>query len=88
MIGPFLRLAAASAAGRAIKDAATEASIRAALTLAAAVAALIGVFCFSHAALTLMERSMDPAEAWSVVGGFYALLGGVLYFVATRRQRR
>ncbi|MBS0548166.1 MAG: hypothetical protein JSR24_10465 [Proteobacteria bacterium] len=88
MIGPILRLAAASAAGRAIKDAATEASTRAALALGAGAAILVGVFCFSHAALVLMERTMDPAEAWAVIGGFYAILGGGLYFAAIRRRRR
>jgi hypothetical protein len=87
MIGPVLRLVAASAAARAIKDAATDASTRLALTLAAGAACLVGIFCFSRAALTVMERHIDSAEAWSVLGGFYAIVGGLFYFAATRRRR-
>jgi len=68
MIGPLLRLAAATAAGRAIKGAATQASNRALLTMTAGVAGAVGIFYFSGAALTLMERNMDPAAAWAVMG--------------------
>ena len=87
MIGPLRALAAASAAGRALKDAASEASNRVLLTAAACAAGLAGLLCFSQAALTVMERHMDPAEAWSAIGGVYAVLGGILYFAATRRRR-
>lgn len=87
MIGPLLRLAAASTAARAVKDAATAASTRVALTMAAGVAAVVGIFCFSHAALTVMERHMGSAEAWSAIGGFYAIVGGLFYFAAARRRR-
>jgi len=87
MIGPVLRLAAASAAGRVIKSAAAEASTRALLTMGAGAAGAVGLFCFSNAALTVMERNMDPAEAWAAMGGFYGLVGGAFYFAATRRRR-
>lgn len=87
MIGPLLRLAAATAAGRAIKGAAAEASHRALLTMGAGLAGAVGIFCFSAAALTLMQRHMDPAEAWAAMGCFYGLLGCGFYFVATRRRR-
>jgi hypothetical protein len=30
---------------------------------------------------------MDPAEAWAILGGFYSVAGGILYFAATRRRR-
>lgn len=86
LIGPLLRLAAASAAGRAIKGAATEATNRVLLTTAAGIAAAVGLFCFSTAALTLMERSLDPAEAWSLLGGLYSIIGIAFYFAATRRR--
>ena len=86
MIGPMLRLAAASMAGRVLKDAAAEASHRALMTLAAGLAGAVGLFCFSAAALTLMERHMDPAAAWAAVGCFYGLLGCGFYFAATRRR--
>ena len=86
MIAPLLRVAAATAAGRAIKEAAAEASHRVALTAGAGIAGAVGVFCFSRAALTLMERHMDPAEAWAVVGSFYGVLGGFFYLAASRRR--
>jgi hypothetical protein len=87
MIGPVLRLAAASAAGRALKSAATEASTRMLLTMGAGLAGAVGLFCFSTAALSLMERTLDPAEAWAILGGCYSLAGIALYFTATRRRR-
>jgi hypothetical protein len=88
MIGPALRLVAASAAGRAIKDAANEASNRLLLTMGAGVAGAIGAFCFSRSALEVLERHMDPAEAWAAVGGFYGVVGGLFYFASARRRRR
>ena len=87
MIAPLLRLAAATTAGKFLKDTAANATHRLLLTLSAGAAGVIGVFCFSRAALTLLERHMDPAEAWSVVGSFYGVLGGLFYFAATRRRR-
>ncbi len=86
MVAPLLRLAAASVAGRAIKEAATEASHRVALTVVAWLAGAAGVFCFSRAALTLLERHMDPAEAWAVVGSVFGVLGGFFYLAASRRR--
>jgi hypothetical protein len=88
LIGPILKLAAASAAGRAIKDAATEASTRLAFTMAAGVAGAIGVFCLSRAALEVLEYYIDPAQAWACIGVFYGLVGAAFYFAATRRKRR
>jgi hypothetical protein len=87
MIGPLLRLGAASAAARALRVAATDTTNRLMLTLGAAVGGAVAALCFSHAALTLLERQMDPAEAWAVLGIFYGVVGGVLYFAATRRRR-
>ena len=87
MIGPLLRLAAATAAGRAIKSAAADASNRALLTMGAGFAGAVGIFCFSNAALTVLQRHIDPAAAWAAMGCFYGLLGCVFYFVATRRRR-
>ena len=86
LIGPLLRLAAATAAGRAIKSAAAEASHRALLTMGAGFAGAVGIFCFSASALTLMQRHMDPAEAWAAMGCVYGLLGCGFYFAATRRR--
>ena len=86
VVAPLLRLAAASAAGRAIKEAAAEVSHRLAFTVVAGVSGAAGVFCFSRAALTLLERHMDPAEAWAVVGSFYGVVGGFFYLAASRRR--
>ena len=86
LIGPLLRLAAATAAGRTIKTAAAEATNRALLTMGAGFAGAVGIFCFSTSALTLMQRHMDPAAAWAAMGCFYGLLGCGCYFVATRRR--
>ncbi|MEI6200642.1 MAG: hypothetical protein WCP68_01690 [Enhydrobacter sp.] len=86
MIGPLVRLAAASAAGRAIKSAAAEVSHRALLTMGAGFAGAVGIFCFSTAALTLMQQHMDPAAAWAAIGCFYGLLGCGFYFAAARRR--
>ena len=86
LIGPLLRLAAATAAGRTIRNAAAEASHRALLTMGAGFAGAVGIFCFSAAALTLMQRHMDPAAAWAAMGCIYGLLGCGFYFAATRRR--
>jgi hypothetical protein len=87
MIGPLLRVAAASTAARTIRVAAAGATNRLMLTLGAGVGGAVAVLCFSRAALTLLERRMDPAEAWAVLGCFYGVVGGVFYFAATRRRR-
>ena len=87
MLGPLLRIAASSVAARTLRNAAADAASRAVLVLGAAVGAVIAVFCLSRAALTLLERHMDPAEAWAVIGAFYGVLGGMLYLAATRRRR-
>ncbi len=88
MIGPLLRLAATTTlAARGLRETATEAANRAMLTLAAGLGAIVAIFCFTRAALTLLERQIDPAEAWAIVGGFYAVLGVALYFAAIRRRR-
>jgi hypothetical protein len=87
MIGPLLRVVATSAAARTIRGAATHATHRLMLTLGAGVGGAVAVLCFSSAALTLLERQIDPAEAWAILGCFYGVVGGVLYFAATRRRR-
>jgi hypothetical protein len=87
MIGPLLRLAATTVAGRAVRNVAADATHRLMLSLGAGLAGAAAVFCLSRAAVTLLERHMDPAEAWAVLGGFYGVLGGVSYFAATRRRR-
>src|SRR5260370_28055414 len=87
MIAPLLRLAATTAAGRALRDAAADATNRLMLILGAAVGGAVALFCLSRAAVTLLERHMDPAEAWDVLGGFYGGIRGALQLAATRRRR-
>ena len=87
MIGPLLRLAIASAAGRTMRNAAADVALRLALTLGAVLAGAVGVLCLSYAGVTLLQRHLDPAEAWGIVGGLYAVAGVALYLVATRRRR-
>lgn len=87
MIVPLLRLAAASAAARTMRNAAGDIALRLALTLGAVIAGAIGVMCFSYAGLTILQRHLDPAEAWGIMGGLYALAGLGLYLAATRRRR-
>jgi Na+/H+ antiporter NhaA len=87
LIAPLLRLAAASAAARTMRNAAGDIALRLALTLGAVIAGAIGVMCFSYAGLTILQRHLDPAEAWGIMGGLYAVAGLGLYLAATRRRR-
>ncbi|MEI7872150.1 MAG: hypothetical protein WCK95_08525 [Alphaproteobacteria bacterium] len=87
LIAPLLRLAVASAAARTMRNAASDIAMRAMLTLGAVLAGAVGVLCFSYAGLTVLQRHLDPAGAWAIVGGLYAVTGLALYLVATRRRR-
>ena len=87
LIEGLVRLLALPAMMRAARATAADTAQRVALGVAAGLAGLVGLFCFTNASLTLLERRMDPAEAWSLVGGFYAVVGGLLYFASTRRRR-
>lgn len=87
MIGPLLRLATTTLAARNLREAASDAVTRTLLAVAAFAGGIFALVCFTRAALTVLERQLDPAEAWAIVGVIYALLGGALYFAATRRRR-
>lgn len=87
MIGPLLKLMAVPAMARAARASAADAATRAGFGVAAALAGAVGLFCFSRSSLTLLERTLDPAEAWAVLGGFYSAAGGILYLAAARRRR-
>jgi hypothetical protein len=88
VIGPLLKIVTTAAAARGLRQAAVDARNRLLLALAAGLGGAVALFCFSRAALTLLENRMDPAEAWAVLGGFYGVMGGVLYFAASRRRVR
>jgi hypothetical protein len=87
LIESLLRLAALPAMARSLRATAADAATRAGLAAAAGVAAAIALLCLSYALGTLLAREMDPAAAWAIVGGLYALTGAILYFAATRRRR-
>jgi hypothetical protein len=88
MIGPLLRVVTSALAVRGLRDAAGEAARKTALILTAALGGGVALFCFSNAGLTLLERHMDPAEAWGVMGGIYGIAGAAFYLAATLRRRR
>ena len=87
LIESLLRFAALPAMARNLRASAAQTATRAGLSVAAGFAALVGLFCFSRASLVVLERHMDPAEAWALLGGVYAGVAGVLYFYATSRRR-
>lgn len=87
LIASLIRLAALPAMARGLRDSAADAATRAGLTVAAGIVGGVGVLCLSYAGLTLLQREMDPAAAWAVVGGLYGAAGGGLYLAATKRRR-
>jgi hypothetical protein len=86
MIGPLLRVAAQAAAARSLRSAAQEAANRVLLTMAAAIALGVGAVCLTAAAFVLVERHVDTAAAWAIVGAFWALVGLVYFVIASRRR--
>jgi MYXO-CTERM domain-containing protein len=86
MIGPLLRVAATAASARALRVATHDAALRVVMTLGAAIAVAGGVFCLSCAAFVLLERQLDAASAWAIIGAIWGL-AGLLYFAAARRRR-
>jgi hypothetical protein len=86
MIGPLLRVAAQAAAARSLRSAAHDAANRMLLTLGAAIALAVAGVCLSAAAFVLLERHLDGASAWAIVGAFWGSVG-LYYFVAANRRR-
>jgi hypothetical protein len=87
LLESLLKLAALPAMARNLRATAADAATRTGLAAGAGVAGAISLLCLSYALLTLLAREMDPAAAWAIVGGLYALAGAVLYLAATRRRR-
>ena len=87
LIESLIRLVALPSMARSLRNTAADAASRAGLTFAAGIVSGVGVLCLSYAGLTLLQREMDPAAAWAIVGGVYAIAGGGLYLAATRRRR-
>ena len=86
MIGPLLRVAASAAAARSLRVAAHEATTRALMTLGAAIAVAVGAVCLTCSAFVLLERSLDQASAWAILGAVWGLVG-LVYFAAAKRRR-
>ena len=86
MIMPMLRVAAEAAAARSLRMAARDAALRVVMTLGAAIAIAVSATCFTAAALILLERHLDAASAWAIVGAFWGLVG-LVYFAAASRRR-
>lgn len=87
MIGPLLSLAATAMAAhsaRSAGDAAADVVFRLTLMLGAAAA---GAFCLSAAAFVLLERYIDQAAAWGIVGLAYCAAAATLYALDSRRRR-
>ena len=87
MIGPLLRVAASAVAARSLRGAAHDAATRTLLTLGAGIALTVSALCLTGAAFLVLERTIDPAGAWAIVGAFWALVG-LLYFAFTAARRR
>jgi len=86
MIAPLLRVAASAAAARSLRLAAQDAANRVLMTLGAALAVAVAALCLSAAGFVLLERHLDSASAWAIVGAFWGLVG-LVYFAAARRRR-
>jgi hypothetical protein len=86
VIAPLLRVALQATAARSLRHAAHDTAIRLLLTLAAAAAVAASAVCLTAAAIILLERQLDAAAAWAIVGAFWGA-AGLIYFVAVRRRR-
>jgi hypothetical protein len=42
--------------------------------------------CLTAAAFIVLERQLDPAAAWAILGAVWGL-AGLFYFAAARRRR-
>ena len=60
--------------------------MRVVMTLGAAMALAVGAVCFTAAAFIVLERQVDAAGAWAILGAVWGL-AGLFYFAAARRRR-
>jgi copper homeostasis protein CutC len=88
MMDALVKLIALPAMARSLRGLAREAVRRSAFGAAALVAGTVGLFCFTRSSLVLMERHIDPAEAWALLGVVYGAFGTVLYLAATKGRLR
>jgi MYXO-CTERM domain-containing protein len=56
------------------------------LILGAGAAIAVGAVCLTCSAFVLLERNIDAAGAWAIVGAFWGLVGLVYFAVASRRR--
>jgi hypothetical protein len=86
VIGALLRVAAQAAAARSLRAAVHDVTMRMLFALAASIAVAVGVMCLTAAAFIVLERQLDPAAAWAILGAVWGL-AGLFYFAAARRRR-
>jgi len=63
-----------------------DAATRTLLTLGAGIALTVGALCLTGAAFLVLERTIDAAGAWAIVGAFWGLVGLAYFAVASRRR--
>jgi MYXO-CTERM domain-containing protein len=56
------------------------------LILGAGAAIAVGAVCLTCSAFVLLERNIDAAGAWAIVGAFWGLVGLAYFAVASRRR--
>ncbi|MGZ5906695.1 MAG: hypothetical protein ACXWKQ_15215, partial [Reyranella sp.] len=66
--------------------AAHDAATHGLLILAAGAAIAVGADCLTCSAFELLERTIDAAGAWAIVGAFWGAVGLVYFAVASRRR--
>jgi hypothetical protein len=66
--------------------AAHDAATHGLLILSAGAAIAVGAVCLTCSAFVLLERNIDAAGAWAIVGAFWGLVGLVYFAVASRRR--
>ena len=85
MLGPLLKIAATSMAAQGLRQAADDAARFLLMSLLGVLAGAIAMLCLSGAAFVLLSDRMGAAEAWGVLGAFYALAAAVTFMVRRRR---
>ena len=87
-LGSALRVAATAAAAGSLRRATDEAKRQFFLMMALGMMAAAGVVCLSAAAFIVLRDQLGAAEAWLLVGIFYLMAAGAVYFIGQNRSRQ